>query len=69
MMLTFKAEGGTEFFYDPTLSGEVWITTPSPDFPQEMAVTAVIPAADLIEFALRVDPFLLVGRKGQEGAR
>lgn len=66
MMLTFKAKGGTEFFYDPALGGEIWITAPEPDLPKEMAVTAVIPAADLMEFALHVDPLLLVGRKGSQ---
>ena len=48
MMLTFKAKLGTEFFYDPNLTGEVWIigrvrslcATP----------TVVIPARDLLDF-------------------
>lgn len=65
MMLTFKAKGGTEFFYDPALAGELWITAPEPtEIPKEYAVTAVIPADDLIEFALHVNG--LVGRKGSQ---
>lgn len=53
MMITFKAKGGTEFFYNPALDGEIWITAPEPpEIPKEYAVTAVIPAADLIEFAM-----------------
>lgn len=50
MMFTFKAKGGTEFFYDPALeTGEVWITTPD-DVVQQFAVTAIVPLRDLIQF-------------------
>jgi len=48
MMTTYKAKLGTEFFYDPNLTGEVWIVgrvrslcaTP----------TVVISAVDLLDF-------------------
>lgn len=43
MMRTFKAARGTEFFFDPTLEGEIWITADGR--------TVTVPAADLLDFA------------------
>lgn len=43
MMKTFKASGGTEFFFDPALEGEIWITA--------NAATVTMPVEDLMEFS------------------
>lgn len=42
MMQTFKASGGTEFFFDVALEGEIWITN---------AATVTMPVEDLMEFS------------------
>lgn len=57
MMLTFLAKLGSEFFYDPNLQGEIWISGP------QAPETIVIPMFDLMQFCAHVAQ---VPEKGSE---
>lgn len=56
-MLTYLAKGGSEFFYDPHLQGEIWISGPG------RGETVVIPMFDLMQFCAHVAQ---VPEKGSE---